>query len=219
MTSISVRMVIEKVFNKKKQKNNINQTFNSCSWVLMYCHCAKNVRSFICTINFLQTTYDVVLICLSCLVIGLHKASNGSGGRAGAPYTEAVSSLQRPRVQFPLWSFAACHSPSLSPVSCLPFSCTGGDTYVQRRERKTEEKSVALWQSLTLCFRSDIIMFHAQKTRYGWFFRCCMVKMTSARAFFCDKLRYIANKLFLLLTLFLYFPRWQLVWLLPSNSD
>ncbi len=46
-----------------------------------------------------------------------------SVGRAGAPYTEAVSSLQWTRVRFHLWHFAACHSPSLSPVSCLLFSC------------------------------------------------------------------------------------------------
>ncbi len=50
-------------------------------------------------------------------------APGGSVGRAGAPYTEAMSSPQRTRVRFHLWSFAACRSPSLSPVSCLLFSC------------------------------------------------------------------------------------------------
>ncbi len=50
-------------------------------------------------------------------------ASGGSVGRAGAPYTEAVSLPQRSWVRFHLWPFAACHSRSLSPVSCLFFSC------------------------------------------------------------------------------------------------
>ncbi len=36
-----------------------------------------------------------------------------SGGRAGAPYTETVSSPQRSCIQFHLWPFAACHSLSL----------------------------------------------------------------------------------------------------------
>ncbi len=44
--------------------------------------------------------------------------SGGSGGKTGAPYTEAVSSLQLPQVQFHQWPFAACHSPSLS-LSCF----------------------------------------------------------------------------------------------------
>ncbi len=50
-------------------------------------------------------------------------APGGSVSRAGAPYTEAMSLPQRTRVRFHLWSFAACHSPSLSPVSCPLFSC------------------------------------------------------------------------------------------------
>merc|ERR1712035_44409 len=50
-------------------------------------------------------------------------APGGSVDRAGAPYTEAMSSPQRTRVRFHLWPFAACHSPSLSPVSCPLFSC------------------------------------------------------------------------------------------------
>ncbi len=63
---------------------------------------------------------------------------------------------------------------------------SGSDTYTQRRERKTEEKSAALWLSLTLCFRGNNVS--CTQTRYGWFFRRIMIRMTSARAFFWDKL-------------------------------
>ncbi len=50
-------------------------------------------------------------------------APSGSVGRAVAPFTEAMSSPQQTRVWFHLWPFAACHSPSLFPVSCPLFSC------------------------------------------------------------------------------------------------
>ncbi len=50
-------------------------------------------------------------------------APGGSVNRASAPYTDAMSSPQRIRVRFHLWPFAACRSPSLSPVSCPLFSC------------------------------------------------------------------------------------------------
>ncbi len=48
------------------------------------------------------------------------------------PYTEAVSSPQRPWVPYHLWPFAACHSPSLSLVSCLFFSCPVQEIKVQK---------------------------------------------------------------------------------------
>ncbi len=57
------------------------------------------------------------------------------------------------------------------------------------------------------------------QTRYGQFFHRCIISIVSARALFWDKPKYIANKLFILLSLFFYFPGWQLAWLLPSNND
>ncbi len=92
----------------------------------------------------------------------------------------------------------------------------GSNTYMQRRERKTDEKSVALWPILILSFCSDVVMFHAHKLVMVDFFHCCSIRMASAKAFFRDKLEYIVNKLFILL---FYFRGWQLVWLLPSNSN
>ncbi len=56
-------------------------------------------------------------------IFRLFRVPGSSVGKAGAPYTEAMSLLQQTWVQFHLWPFAACHSPSLSPVSCLLFSC------------------------------------------------------------------------------------------------
>ncbi len=56
-------------------------------------------------------------------------------------------------------------------------------------------------------------------TNLGRFFHCCIIRMANGRAFLWNKLEYIANKLYFLLSLFFYFPGWQPAWLLPSNSD
>ncbi len=64
-------------------------------------------------------------------------APGGSVGRAGTPYTKAVSSPQRPRGQFHLWPFAACHSPSLPPVSCPLFSCPVQEIKAQKAQNNT----------------------------------------------------------------------------------
>ncbi len=62
-------------------------------------------------------------------------APGGSVGRAGTPYTEAVSSPRQTQVQFHLWPFAACHSPSLSPL--LPVYSSA----VLSKEIKAQKKS------------------------------------------------------------------------------
>ncbi len=55
-------------------------------------------------------------------------------GRAGALYTEAVSSPQRPQVRFHLWPFAACHFLSLS----LPyFLSTHQLSYLRNKDTKS----------------------------------------------------------------------------------
>ncbi len=45
--------------------------------------------------------------------------------------------MQQPQVRFHLWPFAACHSPSLCPVSCPLFSCPAyKGTKAQKKYRK-----------------------------------------------------------------------------------
>ncbi len=83
-------------------------------------------------------------------------APGGSIGRSGAPYTEAVSSPQWLRVGFHLWPFVASHSLSLSPVSCLLFSCPVQEIRAQKnifkkRERERERERKQSLFSLPLC--------------------------------------------------------------------
>ncbi len=59
----------------------------------------------------------------------------GTVSRAGAPYTEAMSWLQRIQVWFHLWPFAACHSPSLSLSPLFPVYSSA----VMSKELKTQK--------------------------------------------------------------------------------
>ncbi len=62
-------------------------------------------------------------------------APDGSVGGVGAPCADAVSSPHRTRVRFHLWPFAACRSPSLSPVSCPLFSCPVLEVEAQKTQK------------------------------------------------------------------------------------
>ncbi len=103
------------------------------SWIWLYCDMAQLLSFPVlnCCITVKWCRFSEVTghsssstICPLAMMLTLfcYGAPGGLVGRAGAPYAEAVSSLHWPQVRFHLWPFAACHSPSLSPVSCLLFS-------------------------------------------------------------------------------------------------
>ncbi len=76
-------------------------------------------------------------------------------GRLVAQSVEQAPHIQKlcphrsePGFNSTLWSFAACHSPSLSPVSCLFFSCP---VLIKAQKHKKNLKNKTMLHSLT-CF-------------------------------------------------------------------
>ncbi len=90
-----------------------------------------------------------------------HGAPGSSFGRASAPYTEDMSSLQRPWVRFHPRPFAACSSPSLSPpfpvhiFNCL--SVKPRKSPPKNLLKKETAHTFSLWEMFTIsCPPPDI---------------------------------------------------------------